>query len=336
VGRRDLFILGAVVLVAGFAVADAIRSEGSSGPTLATETDRSRTTTDSVVPEPDEDLGQTRQPAVPGAPGTIVLTEAGDCPVREFQVSSGTEIPNLVRSSHCELWAAPVTAQIAVGIAAPRNDAVPFIFRDLGHGNRALGNSEALFGFLTWSLDGQRAAWCNARRVGIDLELGGERRRLPQCPAAYTTDGQVAFAVDNRVVAGGRTLIAASSGITHVRFGNDGSIAVVVEGRRIERYLPDGTLQGEAELEGRLEGRIPVFSPNTCAAVVRDGDTVRLIDLGCSGLRSRRLPGFAGAWSPDGRWLAVSGPGGITFYDLFGGDELVRWPITAVQLAWRR
>jgi hypothetical protein len=330
---RDLAILGAVTLVGGFAVADAIRNE-SSGPELATGTGRSQRATTSVVSEPDEELGRSRQAPIPGAPGTLVLTEAGDCPVREFNVATGDELPNAVPRSSCELWSAPVTAKVAVGIGAPRRGAVPFRFVDLAHPWRNLGGSRARFRIVIWSPDGQRAAWCG-QSVAFDLELGDGVRRLPECPAAYTQDGEIAYAVGDTVVAGGRVLLRASGRITLVRFGTDGSIAVVVDGRRVERY-ERGRLRGAAELPGRLEGRIPAFSPDTCTAAVRDGDRIRFFDLGCAPLQPDPLPGISAAWSPDGRWLAVARAAGIEFYDLSEPRLVETWPITAAQIAWRR
>lgn len=328
---RDLLILAAVVLVGGFAIADAIRSEGSApGPTKP-----SRTTTESVLPPPDAELGRSRFPAVPDAPGTLVFTEAGDCPVREFDAGSGQELPNVVPRSTCELWAAPVTAKVAVGIGAPSGDAVPFRFFDLERGRRNLGTSTAFFGFLVWSPDGQRAAWCNARRVGIDLELGGTKRRLPRCPAAYTPDAEVAFAVGNRVLAGGRTLVRASGGVTFVHFGSDGSVAVDVEGRRVERYV-GGRLTGSVALEGVLEGRTPMLSPDNCTALVRAGNNLRPLDLGCSRLGDRSFGGWRAVWSPGGRFLAVAGQAAVTFFDLEDRREVARWPVTAIELAWQR
>lgn len=330
---RDLLILAAVILLTGFAVADAIRGDGSPRGQPQGETGRSPTETIDLNPAPE--LGREQFDPVPGAPGSLVLTEAGDCPVREFQVSSGDELPNTVPRSTCELWAAPVTAKVAVGIAPARGDAVPFRFVDLQHGRRSLGTSTALFGFLTWSPDGQRAAWCNTRRVGIDLELGGAKRRLAQCPAAYTPDGEVAFANGHRVVAGGRTLLRASGTITFVRFGADGSAAVGVGGHRVDRYV-NGRRVGSAALAGPLEGRLPTFSPDNCAALVRSGNLLRPLDLGCSRLGDRAFPGWAAAWSPDGRFLAAADQGVLRFYDLEDGREVASWPLTALVLAWRR
>ena len=216
-----------------------------------------------------------------GAGGAIVVVQNGSCAVREFDLPTGLEFPNVVARSTCELWAAPVTAKVAVGIGEPVGDAVPFRFFDLGQPNRDLGSSEAAFGFLVWSDDGQRAAWCNRRLEGIDLEVGRSRRRLPDCPAAYTPDGEVAYALEDRLVTEERELLRASGGITHVHFGSDGSAGIVVEGRRIERYV-DGRLADALDLPDRFQGQLPALSPDNCSAVFRAGNRIRILDVGCS------------------------------------------------------
>lgn len=336
--RRDVLILGAVLLVGGLAVADTLQSDGSPVEAQATETGAADapTTTDSSAAE--EPLGRAFFPSVSGAPGSIVLAETGSCAIREFDLPTGLELPNVVARSTCQLWAAPVTAKVAVGIAEAVGDSVPFRFIDLGRPNRDLGSSEAAFGFLVWSDDGQRAAWCNARLVGIDLELGGTRRRLDECPAAFTPDGRIATAQENRLVVDGRTAVEASGGITHVHYGADGSsVAVVVEGRRIERYA-GGRLTEAFDFPARYDGRLPELSPDNCAAAFRAGERVRIFDVGCSsfGRSGALFPGHTVAWSPDGSRLAVGGPTEVTFYDLVGTAEPVEWPIGAVKIVWRR
>ncbi|HSK14620.1 MAG TPA: hypothetical protein VK915_00480 [Gaiellaceae bacterium] len=331
---RDLLILAGVLLLGGFALADALRDGGAGEaepkPETATET--------GVQPLPTTtgpELGHARFPAIPGAGGKLVIVEAGSCAVREFDALTGLELRNVVSRSTCELWAAPVTAKVAVGIGPARGDAVPFRFVDLARPGRNLGNSEAAFGFLAWSEDGQRAAWCNRRRVGIDYELGEGRRQLEGCPAAYTPDGEVAFAVEDRLTAGGRTLVRASGRIVGAHFGEDGSVAVVVEGRRIERYVNGRETDG-LDLRGELEGRIPAYAPDNCAALFRTGDEeVALVPLGCSPLAVRSFRGTAGAWSPNGRWVAVTAPNEVAFHPADGNGEPVRWPLGAVGVAWR-
>jgi len=335
---RDLLILLAVVLVGGFAVADALRSEG--GGDRAAER---RTTTDSAaatttVGTPDEELGRARFPQVNGAGGTLVITETGSCAVREFDLPTGLEFRNVVARSTCQVWAAPVTAKVAVGIGEPVGDAVPFRFIDLQQPGRNLGTSEAAFGFLVWSEDGQRAAWCNRRRMGIDLELRGGRRLLPECPAAFTPEHEVAFAVADRLVVDGRTMLTASGGITSVNYATDdgGSVAVMVEGRRIERYV-DGRLTDSFDLPERLQGRLPILSPDNCAALLRTGDEeVSLVTLGCSPLATQGYRGTTGAWAPNGEWIVIGGPTELVFQRPDRGAEPVRWPVGAAQIEWRR
>jgi hypothetical protein len=333
---RDLLILLAVLLVGGFALADSLRSDETRlepGPT----TTEPPSDEDTTAPAEDENLGREIFPAVNGAPGSIVLAEAGSCAIREFDLPTGRELPNVVQASTCQLWAAPVTAKVAVGIGEQVGDAVPFRFVDLNRRGRDLGNSEAAFGFLAWSHDGQRATWCNRRFEGIDLELGGARRRLEECPAGYTLDGEIVYARGDGLYVGDRLELRASGGITAVHYGEDGSIAVVVEGRLIERYV-EGELTDALDLPERHQGRLPTLSPDNCSAAFRAGDRIRILDVGCSfiGPNGTLFPGHVVSWSPDGRWLVVGGPTETTFYDLRGTGQPVAWPIGAAQITWRR
>jgi hypothetical protein len=332
---RDLLILAAVLLVAGFALADTLRNETSSDSTL-----NAGPTTTSTATAPtttvDEQLGRARFPFVARGGGSIVLAQTGSCAIREFDLPTGLEFRNVVARSSCQLWAAPVTAKVAVGIGEAVGDAVPFRFIDLARPGRNLGSSDALFGFLVWSDDGQRAAWCNRQHVGIDLELGEFRHRLSGCPAAYTPGGRVALAEENRVVVDGETELTASGGITNVHYGNDGSIAVDVEGRRIERYRR-GRITDAVDLPERFEGRMPNLSPDNCSAAFRAGDRIRILDVGCSrlGPQGTIFPGHAASWSPDGTSIAIGRATELDFYDLETGN-VVTWPIGAVSLVWRR
>lgn len=330
---RDLLILAAVLLLGGFAVADGLRRVGGDEPAAERPTTAATGATTTAATT-DEDLGRETFPQVPGAGGGIVITETGSCAVREVDLPTGIELRNVVARSTCELWAAPVTAKVAVGIGEPVGDAVPIRFVDLARPGRNLGTSEAAFGFLVWSEDGQRAAWCNRRRVGIDLELGRGRRLLEECPAAYTPDGEIVYARADRLFAEDRPLLQASAGITAVHFGADGSLAVVVEGRRIERYT-GGRLTDAFDLPARYEGRLPALSPDNCSALFRAGNLVRLVDVGCSTAREQGFPGYVGAWSPDGAWVAVGEADRLTFHELATGES-VAWDVGAVELAWRR
>ena len=230
-----------------------------------------------------------------------------------------------------------MTAKVAVGIGEPRGDAVPFRFIDLSAPGVELGGGEALFGALSWSEDGQRAAWCNGQRIGFDLELGAGRRILPDCPSTYSPEGDIVYARGDRLFVEDRPGLQASGTITKVHYGSDGSLAVVVEGRRIERF-EDGRLTHALDLQDRYHGRMPTLSPDNCSAAFRAGERMRVFVVGCSrlGPDGAVYPGHVAAWSPNGGWIAIGGPTELTFYDLTGETDPVVWPVGAVQISWRR
>jgi hypothetical protein len=333
---RDFIVVAAIVLIAGFAAADAIRgrvetSETAEPPTTPVETSATRP----PGPEPQAE-------APPGWPvgtlrGSLVFTNADDCRVRVLGLTGGTERPLARFSSTCELWAPPVGERIAYGLAPPTADGLtPFKIADLSRPQADLGGYRALFGVVLWSPDGHRVAWCGRRRTGFDLEIGGAARRLPSCPAAYTPDSRVAYAAGNQLLVEGRELLRADGGITFVHFGSDGSVAVVVNGKRLERYDAAGKLTASASIP---EGRTPILSPRNCAALFRPlqppGD-IRFVELGCyHGRELRNMSGNDAAWSPDGTWVAISGLNGIEFRPVASFGAAFSWPAQAIDLAWR-
>ena len=332
---RDLLIVAAIVLVAGFAAADALRSGGSFERAPApTETEPAAVEPVEEPTEEERSLGRERFPRVPTS-GTVIFTDTGlDCAVREFATPSGREFGNVVAQSGCDLWVAPVTAKVAVRLGSPTDDTVPFRFYDLTSSRRNLGGYRALFGFIVWSRDGQRAAWCGGSRMGFDLELGGAVKRLDECPAAYTPENEVAFAIENRLVVEGRTVLRADGGITFARFGEDGSLAIVVDGSRLERY-EGRRLTHAAEIPAEAQGAPPTLSPDNCAALLRRQGFVDLLDVGCFAGAPLSVPGHAAAWSPDAEWIAVAATEEIVFYRVGGEREVVRWPVEAAEIGWR-
>jgi hypothetical protein len=333
---RDLIVVAAVVLIAGFAAADALRGKavgnGSTPPpTAAVQTSPTR------LPGP---RPQPRAPTgwpVGSLTGSVVFTDERDCRVRVIGLAGGVERPLSRFAGNCELWAPPVSDRIAYGLGPPSEDGfTPFKLGDLGRPNVELGGFRALFGVVIWSPDGQRVAWCGRRRVGFDLEVGGAARRLPSCPAAYTPDDRIAYAIGKRLVVAGRTILRARGGITFAHFGTDGSIAVVEDGRELVRYSPDLRHRDTINIP---EGRTPILSPRNCAAAFRPlegtGD-MSFVALPCfHGRRPTDLFGRDAAWSPDGTWLAIAERETIAFHPIAAFRPVIRWPGAAHRLAWR-
>lgn len=326
-------MIGAVVVIGGFAAADAIRGkpgpEQQAAPTMPVQT----TPTRAPGPEPQPE-------APPNWPeglleGVLTFADARNCDIRQIGLAGGRERPLAHFSGDCNLWAPPVGSRVAYGLGPSSQDGLqPFRIADLAAPNRELGGYRALFGVVIWSLDGQRVAWCGRSRVGFDLEIGGPSRRLPRCPVAYTRDDDVAYAVGNQVLVGDRVVFTADGGITFAKFGSDGSLAVVVDGERIERW-DGGALTTTTKLPRAYQGFTPILRYDNCAALLPLGRTVQLIDLGCQpGLTNRSFAGNTAAWSPDGEWIVTSNGVELEFQRVLGSRDIT-WPVGAAALAWR-
>jgi WD40-like Beta Propeller Repeat len=333
---RDFIIVGAIVLIAGFAAADALRGRAS----------RSESVQPAITPvqtTPTRLPGPAPQPEAPAdwpvgtLEGSLVFTDAQSCRVRVIGLAGGRERPLARFGGFCELWAPPVGERIAYALGPSSADGfTPFKLADLSRPNADLGGFRALFGVVLWSPDGQRVAWCGRRRTGFDLEIGGPARRLPTCPVAYAPDGEITFAVGNRLIVGDRTVLRVDGGITYAAFAGQ-RLVLVVDGRKIEVF-ENGTGKWAGDLPPSIQGRTPILSPDGCSAAFRPLDPpgrIQVRDLGCTGRRPQAFFGRDAAWSPDGQWLAVAEPGSIAFHRVAGSQQAIRWPAAAAELAWR-
>jgi hypothetical protein len=328
-----LLVVVAVVVIGGFAAADAIRGnprpERTSAPTVPVQTTPSR------LPGP-----QPQPEAPPGWPegvldGTLTFTDADTCNIRVIGLAGGRERPVAHFGSDCFLWAPPVGSRVAYGLGASSQDGLhPFRIADLALPNQELGGYRALFGVVIWSDDAQRVAWCGRSRIGFDLEIGGPSTRLPRCPVAYTRDDEIAYAVGNQVLVGDRPVFTADGGITYAKFGSDGSLAVVVDGQKLERW--DGSALTTTKIPPRLQGVTPILRYDNCGALFPLGQAVTLLDLGCRpGLPNRSFAGNSAAWSPDGAWVATSNGVELEFQRVVGSRLDITWPAAAAQMVWR-
>jgi hypothetical protein len=140
-------------------------------------------------------------------------------------------------------------------------------------------------------------------------------------------------------VVGGRPLFRARGPVWHLAWAVDGSLAVLVEGGRLDRY-EGGRLVGTASMtppsnEHPVTIWPPELAPDNCAALWVGGDVVRLVDLGCfQGRVPRTFRGVYADWSPDGKWIAVAEPDAIVLHRVVGRDASVRLEVAAGQLAW--
>ena len=334
---RDLLtalVIGVVVVIGGFAAADAIRGKPRPEQQAAATVQVQTTPTRTPGPQPQPE-------APPNWPegildGVLTFADAETCDIRQIGLAGGRERPLAHFGGDCNLWAPPVGPRVAYGLGPSSQDGLqPFRIADLAAPNRELGGYRALFGVVIWSDDGQRVAWCGRSRIGFDLEIGGPSRRLPRCPVSYTRDNEVAYAVGNQVLVDDQPVFTANGGITYAQFGLDGSLAVVVDGKRIERW--DGSaLTTTTKIPPGYQGITPILRADNCAALLPLGGVVQLIDLGCrEGLTNRSFAGSTAAWSPDGEWIVTSNGVELEFQRVVGRRQGITWPVGAAALSWR-
>lgn len=330
---RDIAILGAVAAIGVFAAVDAVRGDHQRAGDAASSPTPAGVVTERPEPVPEAPSAFVGLPA----PGRLVFTDGRDCRVRAVDVRNGVELPLPRLGGTCALWAPPAGRAIAYGVANQGADSLAtasFRLVDLRRPRENLGGYRALFGFLVWSRDGRRAAWCGQSRRGFDLEVGGAARTLEDCPSAFTPDGRIAYARGNRVVVDEKTVLTVDGAVTSIHWGDDGSIGIGVQGERVERWA-GGKRVAVLDLPRRLEGRLPRLSPDNCAAIFVRPGRVELLSLGCfGGDAPRAFAENAAAWSPDGQWIAVAEPETIVFYRVVGHREVVRWLASADELAW--
>ena len=327
---RDLAIVGAVVLIAGFAAIDAVRPHEENGERAA-RTRPART-------EPGNESDGPVAPRDELLRGRLVYTDAA-CNVTVADLAT-LELSGTGLTGSCGLWGPPGTSRIAYGVAQVGADSVEFEIRDLDRAQRIFGAGTALAASILWSPDGSRVAWCETPRIGWELVVGRGSPRGIRCPDAYTAEGRPAFIRGREVVGAGRTIMAPGP-VSSVSFGEDGSLALAV-GDELLRYGsvedPNPIVRVSAPVRG---GSGPVFTRDNCAAFYRSPQTgqppiVTVVSLACARfVAALRVLGNAAAWSPDGQWIAVSKERSISFYSVDGSTAPVSLPDTANQLLWQ-
>jgi hypothetical protein len=326
---RDLAIVAAVVLLGGFALADALRSSGDDSTAPATQSVPARR--DGPEPQADapEDWPAGR------LQGTLVLTDAEDCRIRVIGLGGGRERPAGDLVGFCREWVAPIGQRLAYSTGGVRGSAgESFAVVDLRRAGVELGSFLNLGGDVLWSPDAQRIAWCTPNGAGQEFEIGTERpRSLERCPIAYSPDGSLVFAQGRRLISEGRTLVRERGPVAQAAWAADGSSLLVVSGAGVVRRYDESGLTDSLDL---FTDAPLVPSPDNCAVAFFDAGRIRFENLGCyAGPPSGAYIGLDAAWSPDGHWLAVAGVDEIVFQQLVGGDDRIVWPARARELYWR-
>ena len=354
---RDLVLVAALVALGGAALADVLRDrtaeEARDGraATAATTDEREASATtaeeaqDGQTPTTTTDEGEASVPRLPGgaASGLLAFTAPGACELRAIDLRSAECSTSLGwrriasftprASGRASRTACPTTRAVMRGTSA---------FSTSRTRGRASASTR---GGLSDRLGPGRldARLVRHLRVRVRASRGQRPKRLDQCPWAYDPSGATASVNDRQqIVIGGRPLLRARGPIWELAWGVDGSLAVLVEGGRVDRY-EGGRLVGAASVPTitpdrtltYLADHVADLAPDNCAALSVSGDVVRLIDLGCfQGRAPRTFKGVYADWSPNGKWIAVAEPDAVVFHRVVGREASVRWDVVAGQLAW--
>ncbi len=278
--------MAAVVALGAAALADALRDRTTTeeardgrAATAATTDEREASATtveeaqDGQTPTTTTDEGEASVPRLPGgaASGLLAFTAPGGCELRAIDLRSGRmlDLPRL--ETNCELYAPRVGTRVAYSVhddwgSAKRH----FSVLDLENPRASFGDYLAGTDSIAWSPDGSTLAWCDTRS---GFELAGRQRpkRLHHCPWAYDPNGVTASVNDRQqIVIGGRPLLRARGPVWHFAWGVDGSLAVLVDGRRVDRY-EGGRLVGTASVPPTGPDRFLTIpgdlAPDNCAAL---------------------------------------------------------------------
>ena len=357
--RRHLFwtwlVLGAVALVAVLASLDALRRGSKPAPALPGETTR---LAGGLLPEPS------------ALSGELVFTSLAGCRPQAVSLATLTLLPR-GPSLDCELWVPPrgdlaaVSLAPALGfrgsqVALLRLGAAPEVVRLVG----------VVRGEPSWSDDGERLAWCTAESDTVVLTVEtGARASVDGCRPSIAPDGSVltrpASFLAPTLLQDGEVLLdesdlarafpADSEGpldLVGYDLRADGLLAVVAvrfeSGRRPRRLLQlwrAGTLERAILLpeltlpagSGRLGERVE-FDPagrELAVSYSGPGKQMVLVDLESGRIALEPVSQHGFAWSPDGRWFALSTGEEVRVLGPERRDPVYVLPVGAAAIAWR-
>lgn len=326
-----IILVAGLVAIMGFALADSLRGENHDEPAVAksesTTTRREERAFEGTLPP---DL----------LTGRLVFTDE-NCDLGVVDLARAVVVRVRDVETNCALSAPVRTRRIAYGFGPLGRETLSYRVTDFSRPEQIQGLLRAQPESIVWSHDGERVAWCSRGERGLELEIGGRERPLAHCSVAYTRDDHPVYTADRRLLAESHALVPPMPGrITAASIAGDGSIALVLDGKRV-LLLKRGEELVETRIPTRVRGVVPAFSPDNCGAIFltpHRGQPPRVfvIDLGCLGGHERDLSGRRAAWSPDGQWFAVAEERTIAFYPVDASRGVLRLPGVANQLVWQR
>ena len=350
-------VLGAVALIGVAAAVDALKPDVS--PSATADRDEAARLTGRLAPPPGT------------LAGTLVFTSLGECRTQALRLDTltlGRPGPPL----DCGLWVSPRGDLAAVSLAPAlglRGSRIALLA--LGEEPEVLRNLAVVRGEPSWSSDGNRLAWCTPAGSTIVLVVEtGVRSRLDGCRPRIAPDGSVLTRPfrplapqvlrDGEVILGEDELTrgfpADSEGPVDV-VGYDASPdgLLVVVAVRFESGRPPRRLL-QLWREGRLEATIPLPELGLPAGYGRLGERVELrptggeaavafpgagkpmvvVDLETGRLTVGPTSQHGFAWSPDGRWLALSTGEEVRLFGPDRGEPAYLLGVGAAAIAWSR
>jgi len=271
------------------------------------------------------------------------------CDVNGVDLATGAELPLPASDiQSCRgLWAPMSGELIVVGLLNGDGEDVSLMLRKGDTGENAADRPIAAA--LPESVvtgQGGEIGWCDRRgRGGVIRSPENEVQRVRGCPAGFLPDGHV-IALRGQKLFVGDELVRTLAPNTFVVGVSEHRKLAVFQGGTLSVFPalsnPDPSITVELpDIAGR-----PLLAPDGCAILYPafDGEraTVRLRTLGC-GLATDRDFEVRGSgwrdgeatWSPDGTWIAISGPDdSVRLYRSDGGGDPVDLRVPAEYLAW--
>jgi hypothetical protein len=342
--RKTWFAVAAVVLVAAFAAADAVRNGDEQQPGVGAA---------AGTGPAEPGLRGSAVPPPGTLPGRLLFTRASDCAVQALDLGT-VLLDDPGDSPGCELWVSPDGTR-AVAAGEPRRGGRAAVLLDVRGVSDTVDEIGALGGPATWAPDSDRVAWCTPEGLTEVYSIARDAIvQLAGCNPVFAPDGNVLTTppepLEEELLRNGNTYVSAGD------LGRPAELIGYAQSRTGLLALALQPEDGAAELQiwrnGELDLSIPLpegagsgalgeivrFSPDgTEIAVAGPGAGARLAVYDARTGERTLVPtpqvGFD--WSRSGAWLAVSTGTGIDIYGTARDAPVYSLPLPSVSIAWR-